>query len=324
MDKILSQEEIDALLRGMSDGEVATTPEEKDESGVITYDLVNQDRIIRGRMPTLEIINDNFSRLFRNSLSLSFRKPIDVGSKGVQIMKFGEFVRTLPVPSSFHVFKIEPLRGHALLVLDSKLVFTLVDIFLGGSGKTSFEVEGREFTAIESRLIRKVVNTVFTDLEKAWNTVHPVSVHHVRSEINPKFVGIVPPTDVVIMIPFGLESEQFTGLISLCIPYAMIEPIKGKLYSAYQSDHLEIDHAWMERLSDRLRSAEVEVAVELGRRNILVQDLLKLAVGDVLPLENEVTDLMTARVEGVPKFLGRAGVLGANKAFQVEELIKNP
>ena len=324
MDKILSQEEIDALLRGMSDGEVATTPEEKDESGVITYDLVNQDRIIRGRMPTLEIINDNFSRLFRNSLSLSFRKPIDVGSKGVQIMKFGEFVRTLPVPSSFHVFKIEPLRGHALLVLDSKLVFTLVDIFLGGSGKTSFEVEGREFTAIESRLIRKVVNTVFTDLEKAWNTVHPVSVHHVRSEINPKFVGIVPPTDVVIMIPFGLESEQFTGLISLCIPYAMIEPIKGKLYSAYQSDHLEIDHAWMERLSDRLRSAEVEVAVELGRRNILVQDLLKLAVGDVLPLENEVTDLMTARVEGVPKFLGRAGVLGANKAFQIEELIKNP
>jgi len=324
MDKILSQEEIDALLRGMSDGEVATTPEEKDESGVITYDLVNQDRIIRGRMPTLEIINDNFSRLFRNSLSLSFRKPIDVGSKGVQIMKFGEFVRTLPVPSSFHVFKIEPLRGHALLVLDSKLVFTLVDIFLGGSGKTSFEGEGREFTAIESRLIRKVVNTVFTDLEKAWNTVHPVSVHHVRSEINPKFVGIVPPTDVVIMIPFGLESEQFTGLISLCIPYAMIEPIKGKLYSAYQSDHLEIDHTWVERLSDRLRSAEVEVAVELGRRNIMVQDLLKLAVGDVLPLGTQVTDLMTARVEGVPKFLGRAGVLGANKAFQVEELIKNP
>jgi flagellar motor switch protein FliM len=324
MDKILSQEEIDALLRGMSDGEVATTPEEKDESGVITYDLVNQDRIIRGRMPTLEIINDNFSRLFRNSLSLSFRKPIDVGSKGVQIMKFGEFVRTLPVPSSFHVFKIEPLRGHALLVLDSKLVFTLVDIFLGGSGKTSFEVEGREFTAIESRLIRKVVNTVFNDMEKAWNTVHPVSVHHVRSEINPKFVGIVPPTDVVIMIPFGLESEQFTGLISLCIPYAMIEPIKGKLYSAYQSDHLEIDHTWVERLSDRLRSAEVEVAVELGRRNIMVQDLLKLAVGDVLPLGTQVTDLMTARVEGVPKFLGRAGVLGANKAFQVEELIKNP
>jgi flagellar motor switch protein FliM len=323
MDKILSQEEIDALLRGMSDGQVATTPEEKDESGVITYDLANQDRIIQGRMPTLEIINDNFSRLFRNSLSLSLRKIIDVGSKGVQMMKFGEFVRTLPVPSSLHVFKMEPLRGHAILVLDSKLIFTLVDIFLGGSGKTKFRVEGREFTAIESKLIRKVVNMVFVDLEKAWNTVHPIAVRHVRSEINPQFVSIVPPSDLVIMISFGLELEQFTGLITLCIPYSIIEPIKGKLYSGYQSDHLEIDHSWIERFSERLRSIEVEVVVELGRRNIMVQDLLKLNVGDVLMLENEVANFMTAKVEGVPKFLGKAGVLGGNKAFQVEEKIKS-
>jgi flagellar motor switch protein FliM len=323
MEKILSQEEIDALLRGMSDGQVDTTPEEIDASGIVAYDLTNQDRIIRGRMPTLENMNDNFSRLFRNSLSLSLRKMIDVSSKGVQMMKFGEFVRTLPVPSSLHVFKIEPLRGHALLVLDSKLVFTLVDIFLGGSGKTSFKVEGREFTAIESRLIRKVVNMIFNDLEKSWNIVHPVSVRHVRSEINPQFVGIVPATELVIMIPFGLELDQFTGLITLCIPYSMIEPIKGKLYSGYQSDHLEIDYSWVERLLDRLRSAEVELVVELGRRSIMVQDLLKLGLGDVLPLENEVTDLMTAKVEGVPKFYGRAGVLGANKAFQIEELLKN-
>jgi flagellar motor switch protein FliM len=305
----------------MSDGQVATTPEEKDESGVITYDLANQDRIIRGRMPTLEIINDNFSRLFRNSLSLSLRKIIDVGSKGVQMMKFGEFVRTLPVPSSLHVFKMEPLRGHAILVLDSKLIFTLVDIFLGGSGKTKFRVEGREFTAIESKLIRKVVNMVFVDLEKAWNTVHPIAVRHVRSEINPQFVSIVPPSDLVIMISFGLELEQFTGLITLCIPYSIIEPIKGKLYSGYQSDHLEIDHSWIERFSERLKSIEVEVVVELGRRNIMVQDLLKLNVGDVLMLENEVSNFMTAKVQGVPKFLGKAGILGGNKAFQVEEKI---
>jgi flagellar motor switch protein FliM len=197
----------------------------------------------------------------------------------------------------------------------------LVDIFLGGRGKSSFKVEGREFTAIESRLMRKVVNLIFTDLEKAWNVVHPVSVRHVRSEINPQFVGVVQPTDLVIMIPFGLELDQFTGLINLCIPYAMIEPIKGKLCSGYQSDHLEIDHSWGERLLDRIRSAEVEVVVELGRRNITVQNLFKLSVGEVLLLGNEVTDFLTARVEGIPKFLGRAGVVGTNKAFQVEERI---
>jgi flagellar motor switch protein FliM len=216
---------------------------------------------------------------------------------------------------------MEPLRGHALLVLDSKLVFTFVDIFLGGRGKSSFKVEGREFTTIESRLIRKVADLIFTDLEKAWSMVHPVSVRLVRSEINPQFVGVVQPTDLVIMVPFGMELDQSTGQIHFCIPYSMVEPIKGKLYSGYQSDHLEIDHSWGERLVDRIQSAEVEVVVELGRRNIMVQDFFKLSVGEVLPLGNEVTDFITARVGGVPKFLGRAGVVGANKAFQVEERI---
>ena len=152
--------------------------------------------------------------------------------------------------------------------------------------------------------------------------VHPVSVRLVRSEINPQFVGVVQPTDLVIMVPFGMELDQSTGQIHFCIPYSMVEPIKGKLYSGYQSDHLEIDHSWGERLLDRIRSAEVEMVVELGRRNIMVQDLFKLSVGEVLALGNEVTGFITARVEGIPKFLGRAGVMGTNKAFQVEERIK--
>jgi len=323
MEKILSQDEIDALVHGLADGKVDTTPGKIDESGMPPYDLTNQDRIIRGRMPTLEFINDNFSKLLRNSLSISLRKTIEMGSKGVQIVKFGEFIRALPVPNCLTVFKMEPLRGHAVLVLDPKLVFNLVDIFLGGSGKRSFKVEGREFTVIESRLIRKVVTLIFNDLEKAWNIIHPVSVRYVRSEINPQFVSIVHSSDLVLVIPFGLDIDHFTGLITLCLPYSMIEPIKGKLHSGYQSDHLEMDHSWVERIVDRLKCAEVEVAVEFGRRSIMVQDLLKLSVGDVLPIKIEVTDLMTAKVQGVPKFLGKAGVVGENKAFQVEELIKN-
>jgi flagellar motor switch protein FliM len=322
MDKILSQEEIDALLRGMSEGQVDTNPEESDESGIVPYDLANQDRIIRGRMPTLEIINDNLARLFRNSLSSSLRKIIDVGPRGVQMMKFVEFVRTLPVPSSLHVFKMDPLRGHAILTLDSKLIFALVDIFLGGSGKTNFRVEGREFTAIETKLIRKVVNMFLADMEKAWSMVQSLTVRHVRSEINPQFVGIVPPSDLVVVIPWGIELEHFTGIITVCLPYSMIESIKNKLYSGYQSDHLEADHTWIKRFVDRLHTAEVEVVVELGRRHLMVSDLLKLQIGDVLSLENEVTDMMVALVQGVPKFLGKAGVCGSYKAFQVEEKIK--
>jgi flagellar motor switch protein FliM len=323
MEKVLSQEEIDALLRGMSDGKVDTTPGEIDESGIVSYDLANQDRIIHERMPTLEVINDNFSRLFRGSLSISLRKMIEVGSKGVQMVKFGEFIRNLPVPSSLHVFKMEPLRGHAVLALESKLVFNLVEIFLGGSGKRSFKIEGREFTVIESRLIQKVINIIFNDLERAWNIIHPVSVRYIRSEMNPQFVSIVPATDLILMIPFEIEFDQFTGLITLCIPYAMIEPIKNKLHSGYQRDHLEADHSWVERILDRIKWAEVEVVVELGRQTIMVQELLQLTEGDVLPLKNDVANLMIAKVQGVPKFLGKAGVLGENKAFQIEEPIKN-
>lgn len=318
MEKILSQDEIDALLKGMSDGNVDTAPEVKEETGIKSYDLSNQDRIIRGRMPTLEIMNGNFSRLFRNSLSLSLRKIVDVSCRGAQMQKFGEFIRNLPVPSSLHVFKMEPLRGHAILTLDSKLIFTLVDIFLGGSGKTSFRVEGREFTAIEDKIIRKVANMIYADLEKAWSSIHLVAVRHVRSEINPQFVGIVPPTDLVIMVPFAVELDQLSGGISVCIPYSMIEPIKTKLYSGYQSDQLETDRKWIERFMRHLQSAEVEITVELGKCTLMVQELLNLKNGDMLHLDQDIRNPLVGKVEGVSKFLGRAGVCGEHKAFQVE------
>lgn len=321
MDKILTQEEIDALLKGMSDGQVNTTPEVKEAGGFRSYDLTNQDRIIRGRMPALEISNDNFCRLFRSSLSLSLRKTVDVSCRGVQMMKFADFMRNLPVPASLHVFKMEPLRGHALLGLDSKLIFTLVDIFLGGSGKTNYRVEGREFTTIEDKLIRKVVNLIYTELEKAWTCIHSISIRHMRSEMNPQLVAIVPPTDLVIMIPFEVELDQLSGEFLVCIPYSIVEPIKGKLYSSYQSDPLEIDRNWIDRLLQHLHGAEVEITVELGKRSIMIQELLNLKNGDVLKLDQDIKDPLVAKVEGIPKLLGRAGVCGESKAFQVQSKI---
>lgn len=322
MDKLLSQEEIDALLRGMDSGQVDTKPDPLDRSGIVCFDFTNQDRIIRGRMPTLEIINDHFSRLYRNNLASALRRIVDVSSRGIQMSKFGEFMKTLPMPSSLHVFKMEPLRGYAILALESKLIFTLLDLFFGGSGKSAFRIEGREFTAIESRLIHKVATMIFADLEKAWNTVHPLGFQHIRSEINPQFVSIVPPSDLVIIVTFGVELEQFTGLISLCIPYSIVEPIKDKLYSGYQSDQMDVDRTWVNIFLERLQSAEVQIKVELGKSQIFVQDLLQLKPGDILHLGKEVAEPLVVQVEGVPKFLGKAGEYGGNKAIQIEERIK--
>ncbi|MBW2061124.1 MAG: flagellar motor switch protein FliM [Deltaproteobacteria bacterium] len=323
MSKILSQDEVDALLTGMSGGEIETgTDEIEEDTNITAYDLTNQDRIIRGRMPTLEIINDRFARLLRATLSSALRKVIDVSSFSVDMIKFGEFMRSLPVPTSLHIFKMDPLRGHGIVVIETKLVFNLVDNFFGGAGLSFIKIEGRDFTAIENQLINKVILMALTDMEKAWNPVHPISLSFVRSETNPQFASVVAPTEVVIVIKFEVELEQSVGTLIICIPYSTIEPIRSKLYAGFQSDQLEMDHAWIDRFIERVRQAEVEISVELGRVNLSGRELLNLKTGDVIQLQQNVDHPLTARVAGVPKFRGHTGLHKGSKAFQIINEIK--
>ena len=284
MAQILSQDEVDALLRGISGGQVETEQEEiHDPSGVVTYDLTSQDRIIRGRTPTLEMTNEKFVRMF----------PIDpfcIAAQGfrrrqscVDMIKFGEFLKTIPVPTSLHLFRMEPMRGNALLVVESKLIFTLVDIMFGGSGKESFKVEGREFTAIESNLIKRVALSAMGDIEKAWKSVIDLKVSYQRAEVNPQFVR-VPPTDIVVVINFEVEVEYTTGILSVCIPYAMLEPVREKLHAGFQSEQMEADRTWMNRFRKGLMKAKVDLVVELGSTEISGSEVVQLKKGDVIPL----------------------------------------
>jgi flagellar motor switch protein FliM len=322
MEKILSQEEVDALLRGLSSGDVDTDKKEEiEQSGIKPYDLTSQDRIIRGRMPTLEIINDRFARLYRVSLSGSLRKVIDITVTQTEMIKFGEFARTLPVPTSLHVLRMEPFRGHILLVVESRLIFNLVDCFFGGTGKSSFKIEGRDFTSIEHRLIHKIVQSTLKDLDQSWRPVCPVTFQFIRSEVNPQFATIVPPTDVVIVVHFELELDRLIGKMILCLPYSTIEPIRDKLYASFQSDQLEVDSRWADRLKKRLHQVGVEVLVELGKTQVKGRDLLHLGVGDVLLLNQDVSDPLTVRIEGVPKFKAFAGRYKGNKAFKIHETL---
>jgi flagellar motor switch protein FliM len=324
MEKILSQEEIDALLKGIEDGKVETTPDSPAGGPeAVGYDFANQDRIIRGRMPTLEGVNEFFARSLRNPLTLILRKSLEINPHKPVLMKYGEFTRTLPQPCSIHVFRIAPLRGTGLLVLDPKLVFSFVDIFLGGTGRMNFRIEGRDFTSIESKLIMKVVHIIFSELEKVWSSVHPLSFQYLRSEINSQFASIVAPTDLVLTIPFDVELEQVNGLITLCIPYSSLEPIKAKLYSGFQTDPLESDQSWVRRIADQLQTAEVELVIELGKTSVSMQKVLQLKEGDVLTLEKDVSEPLTAKIREVPKFLGKAGIYGSSRAFQIEAKI-NP
>ncbi|MDR0549696.1 MAG: flagellar motor switch protein FliM [Deltaproteobacteria bacterium] len=319
MAKILTQEEVDALLKGMGGGEVETESDNAaDQSGITRYDLTNQDRIIRGRMPTLEIINDRFARFFRQTMSTALRKVIDISAFSINMVKFGEFMRGLPVPTSLHIFKAEPLRGHAIMVIETKLVFNLVDSFFGGSGRGYIKVEGRDFTPIESRLVTKVIKMALDDLEKAWNPVHPLTLSYVRGETNPQFASVVAPTEVVLVVKFEVELEQTVGTLIICLPYATIEPIRSKLYAGFQSDQLEVDTAWISRFIERVREAEVNLSVELGKTTITAEELMNLAIGDVIMLKRDAREPLEVNVEGVPKFKVFIGSSRGQKAVKIQ------
>jgi flagellar motor switch protein FliM len=318
MAQILSQDEVDALLRGISGGQVETEQEKIDDpSDVVTYDLTSQDGIIRGHMPTLEMTNEKFVRMFRTTLSALMRKVVSVSTLAVDMIRFGEFLKTIPVPTSLHLFRMEPLRGNAIMVLESKLIFTLVDILFGGTGKESYKVYGREFTAIENNLIKRVALSAMGDIEKAWKSVIELNVSYQQAEVNPQFVQIVAPNDIVIVINFEVEVENTTGILSVCIPYAMLEPVREKLHGGFQSEQIGVDKTWTNRFRKGLMKAKVDLVVELGSTEINGSQVLQLKKGDVIPLEQYARDPLNIYVGGIKKFTGCAGVFRGNRAIQV-------
>ncbi len=317
MNKFLAQDEVDALLNGLSDGDLDLDDDNfEDSDGIIAFDLVNQDRIIRGRMPVLEIINDRFARLCTNALTNAIRKRVEISPISIDMTKFGEFMRSLPVPTSINIFKMEPLRGNALMIVDARLVFSLVESVFGGAGSQP-KVEGREFTRIEQVIIDRVIRIALDIMADSWHPVHDVRLELVRSEINPQFATIVPPSDVVVVINYEVELDNSMGSMLLCLPYSTIEPIRSKLNANYQSERLEIDHAWVGRLKDRLLETPVDLKVGLGTSQITSNQLLRLKIGDIVTLETDVEQLLPCTVEGVIKYWGLPGTLKANKAFQV-------
>ena len=324
MSEVLSQGEVDALLRGVGDGDIETETDEAPEevSGIVPYDLTSQEKIIRGRLPTLDIINQLFSRLFKNTFSTLMRKSVNVSTVSTDTIKFGDFIRSLPVPSSLHIFRMEPLRGHGLIVVESKLVFAVVDTFFGGSGAKEAKITERDFSAIEVRMTKSVILSVLEDWEKAWRPVHTVTTNFVRSEVNPQFAAIVPPTDIVLVILFEIEMENISGTLTICLPYAAIEPVIPKLKAQFQSEELEVDQVWVRRLRAELLSTNIEIIAELGGTQITPKELMHFKVGDTLILGNDVTDPLILKVEGNPKFKGFPGVSRGNKAIQITEVVE--
>lgn len=323
MSQVLSQDEVDALLTGITGGEIETeTDKPSDTSGVHVYDLTSQEKVIRGRMPVLELINDRFARLVRSSLSSFLRKPVGATVISNDMTKYSEFLKKLAAPTSLHIYRMEPLRGNIIVVLEPKLVFCLVDLSFGGSGTESFKVEGREFTDIENQLVNNIINIMLDDLKEAWKNIQPISLHFVRSEVIPQFATIVAPDDIVVNIILELEMENSTGKVTLCIPYASLEPLKEKLQGGIQSEQLERDNTWAEGFRRQLFGVPVEVMVRLGNAEVTGKELLNLNVGDVIQLDTFSKDELRVDVGGITRFMGYPGLYKGNQAVQISKILE--
>lgn len=318
VDNFLSQEEVDALLKGVN-GDQDESGKKEDATGVRPYNLATQERIVRGRMPTLEIINERFSRLLRISLYNFLHRSAEVSIGPVRVSKYSEFIRNLVVPTNLNLIHMKPLRGTGLIVLDPNLVFLLVDNLFGGDGRFHTRVEGRDFTQTEQRIIQRILSIIFETYAKSWEPVYPVEFEYIRSEMNTQFANIATPNEVVVATTFTIELGPVSGDLHFCVPYSMIEPIRDLLTSSMQGETLEMDKRWIRLMTQQIQTAEVEILANMGTANVTLGDILNMKVGDVISIN--VPDHITAEVDNVPVMECSYGKLNGQYALRVEKLI---
>ena len=317
-DNFLSQEEVDALLKGVNGDQDEGTALE-DDSGVRPYNLATQERIVRGRMPTLEIINERFARLLRIGLFNFLHRSSEVSIGPVRVSKYSEFIRNLVVPTNLNLVHMKPLRGTALMVFDPNLVFLLVDNLFGGDGRFHTRVEGRDFTQTEQRIIQRILGIVFETYAKSWEPVYPVEFEYIRSEMNTQFANIATPNEVVVSTTFTIELGPVSGEMHFCTPYSMIEPIRDLLTSSLQGETLEMDKRWIRLMTQQIQTAEVEIIADLGVAKSTLGKILNMQVGDIIPLA--VPPTVEAKIDGVPVMECTYGRLNGQYALKVEKLL---
>jgi len=320
MSDFLSQDEVDSLLRGVAgDSGAEETAEVEDKSAPRAYNVASNERIVRGRMPTMEVINERFARMLRVSMFNLVRRTAEISVAQVRVVKFVDFIRNLVLPTNMNLVQAKPLRGNALMIFDPSLVFLVVDTMFGGDGRFHTRVEGREFTQTEHRIIQNILGAVFEAYTKAWEPVYPLEFEFVRSELNPQFANIATPNELVVVSTFDIGFNDVIGAVNICLPYSMIQPIRELLFSAMQGDHLSIDRNWNNLMARQVKQAEVELVAVLGQTKLTVEELMKVKVGDIIPLH--VTENIVATVKDVPVMECKYGIFNDQYAVRVEKML---
>lgn len=320
-ESFLSQEEVDALLEGVT-GESQKLAEEVMESGEVRpYNISSQERIVRGRMPTMEVVNERFARNLRVGLFNFIRRSPEISVGPVTVQRYSAFLRELAVPTNFNIVAIRPLRGSGLIVCEPALVFGVIESLYGGIGKFQTRIEGRDFSATEQRVINRMVNVIVEEYKKAWTGVYPLELEYQRSEMQPQFANIATPSEIVISTSFQLEIGEITGGIHFCMPYATLEPIRDVLYSSTQGDSVEVDRRWVNVLTQEIQAAEVTLVAELARADATIEQLLAMKTGDFIELDRK--SKIQATVDGVPLFECQYGTHNAKYALKIDSCLRS-
>ena len=317
--QILSQDEVDALLQGITGESQKLEQDEAPQGGVRNYDIASQERIVRGRMPTMEIIGERFARNIRLGLFNLIRKSPEVSIGGIKVQKFSAFLREIVVPTNFNIVNVKPLRGSGLIVCDPSLVFAVIDALFGGVGKYHTRIEGRDFSPTELRVILRLIEVITAEYKKAWTGVYPVELEYQRSEMQPQFASIATPSEIVVATSFTLEIGETTGTVHFCIPYSTLEPIRDTLYSTVQGDSSEPDRRWVNLLTHQIQAAEVELVAELAQAGATVEQLLAFKPGDFIELD--LNPMIKAKVSGVPVFDAHYGTSNNKYAIKIDRLL---
>jgi flagellar motor switch protein FliM len=318
---ILSQEEVDALLRGVSgaEDEAGETPP---EGGVRTYDIGRQERIVRGRMPTLELANERFARLLRIGLFNYLGRSVEIAVGPVRTVKYSEFLRNLVVPTNLNLVQVKPLRGTALLVVEPTLVFQIVDCVFGGSGRLHVRVEGREFSSTEMRVVQRLLEVLFQEYQRAWEPFYPITLRYLRSEMHTQFANIATPSEIVVVTAFTIDVGNGGSDLHVCMPYAMIEPIRRILHSGSQADRSDSDDRWLAHLTHQVQDTKVELVATLGQARLSVKEVLGLQPGDIIAFD--LPDQVSASVDGLPMLECGYGTRNGRYALSVNRVVGPP
>jgi len=317
--QILSQDEVDALLQGITGESQKIEQEEAPTGGIREYNLAQQERIVRGRMPTMEIINERFARNIRNGLFNLIRKSPEVSVGGIKVQKYSAFLREIVVPTNFNIMAVRPLRGSGLIVCDPTLVFAVIDALFGGAGKFHTRIEGRDFSATEQRVIQRLVEVITTEYKKSWHGIYPIELDYQRSEMQPQFATIATPSEIVVCCSFTLEIGDTSGTIHICIPYATLEPIRDTLFSSIHGDAAEPDRRWVKLMSQQIQDASVQLVAELAHAPATVEQLLALKPGDFIELD--LDPVIQAKVDGVPVFDCYYGTSNGKYSLRIDKLL---